>query len=339
MKNLRNKFFRTIIGAAAFAASMTGSTSCDAFKEDLPPCPEGVALRFVFDYNMEFANAFPSQVDCLTLLVYDAAGNYVTTRTETTSVLADENWRMNIDLPAGQTYHFVAYGGLECSQSTFSFVNTPAAGSSLDQLQVTMDADCIDANPGKDLHPLFFGDLDLAVPAGALDYTAGTVYMMRDTNTLRILLQNVDGTPCYASDFTFKLTDNNTLFNFDNDVIPTTEGITYAPYYTGEATPGLTESGTPITLAAAEFSLSRLMAGNNARLTINNANNGTTVLSVPIINYLLLLRSQQFATMGNQEFLDREHRWNVILFLEHGRWVDTHIVVNDWNVRINNAEL
>ena len=339
MNIFRNKFFRACTGAAILAASVAGLSSCNAFKEDLPPCPEGVALRFVFDYNMEFANAFPSQVDCLTLLVYDAAGNYVKTVTETTSVLADENWRMNIDLPAGQTYHFVAYGGLECSQSTFSFVNTPAAGSSLDQLQVTMDADCIDADPGKDLHPLFFGDLDLAVPTGATDYTAGTVYMMRDTNTLRILLQNVDGTPCHAADFDFELTDNNTLFNFDNDVIPTPDGINYAPYYTGEATPGLTESGTPITLAAAEFSLSRLMAGNNARLTINNANNGTTVLSVPIINYLLLLRSQQFATMGNQEFLDREHRWNVILFLEHGRWVDTHIVVNDWNVRINNAEL
>ena len=339
MKNLRNKFFRTIIGAAAFAASMTGFTSCDAFKEDLPPCPEGVALRFVFDYNMEFANAVPSQVDCLTLLVYDAAGNYVTTRTETTSVLADENWRMNIDLPAGQTYHFVAYGGLECSQSTFSFVNTPAAGSSLNQLQVTMDADCIDADPGKDLHPLFFGDLDLAVPTGATDYTAGTVYMMRDTNTLRILLQNVDGTPCYASDFTFTLTDNNTLFNFDNNVIPTTDGIQYIPYYTGDVTPGLNGDGSDVVLAASEFSTSRFMETSNARLIIKNKANGNVVLSIPIINYLLLLRSQQYASMGDQEFLDREHRWNVILFLEHGRWVDTHIVVNDWNVRINHAEL
>ncbi len=327
------------MGAVAFAASLTGLSSCDAFKEDLPPCPEGVALRFVFDYNMEFANAFPSQVDCLTLLVYDAEGNYITTRTETTEVLADENWRMTIDLPAGQTYHFVAYGGLECSRSTFSFVSTPAAGSQLSQLEVAMNADCISADPGKELHPLFFGDLDLAVPTGALDYTAGTVYMMRDTNTLRILLQNVDGSPCNVEDFKFTLTDNNTLFNFSNDVISTAEGITYAPYVTGQSSAGTNEDDSETVLAYAEFSLSRLMENSGARLTISAAENGESVLSIPIINYLLLLRSQQFASMGNQEFLDREHRWNVILFLADGRWIDTRIVINDWIVRINNAAI
>ena len=43
--------------------------------------------------------------------------------------------------------------------------------------------------------------------------------------------------------------------------------------------------------------------------------------------------------MGDQEFLDREHRWNVILFLDNGRWIDTRIVINDWIVRINHADL
>lgn len=49
MKNLRNKFFNTIMGAAAFAASVIGLSSCDAIYDDLEPCPEGVALRFVFE--------------------------------------------------------------------------------------------------------------------------------------------------------------------------------------------------------------------------------------------------------------------------------------------------
>lgn len=339
MNNLRNKFFRTVMGAVTLAASVTGLSSCGAINEDLPPCPEGVSLRFVFDYNMEFANAFPSQVDCLTLLIYDADGNYITTRTETTQVLADENWRMVIDLPAGKTYHFVAYGGLECPKSTFAFVNTPAAGSTLQQLQVSMDADCIGADPGKVLHPLFYGDLDMTVPAGALDYTAGTVYMMRDTNTLRILLQNIDGTPCNPDDFVFTVTDNNTLFSYDNSVIATPQGITYTPYVTGQAGAGLTEEGNDALLAYAEFSLSRLMEHSESRLTISNSITGETVLSIPLVNYLLLLRSQEFENMGDQEFLDREHRWNMILFLDHGRWIDTRIVINDWIVRINHADL
>ena len=39
--------------------------------------------------------------------------------------------------------------------------------------------------------------------------------------------------------------------------------------------------------------------------------------------------------MGNQEYLDRENHWDIILFLNGGRWIDTHIRVNDWDVRIN----
>ncbi len=47
----------------------------------------------------------------------------------------------------------------------------------------------------------------------------------------------------------------------------------------------------------------------------------------------------QYENMGAQEYLDREHRWNVILFLDNGRWIDTRIIINDWIVRLNNAEL
>lgn len=44
--------------------------------------------------------------------------------------------------------------------------------------------------------------------------------------------------------------------------------------------------------------------------------------------------------MPNQEFLDRESRWNMIFFLsENNYWVSTLISIKDWNVRINNEEL
>ncbi|MHC0039811.1 FimB/Mfa2 family fimbrial subunit, partial [Pseudoneobacillus sp. C159] len=85
--------------------------------EDLDPCPQGLRLRFVYDYNMEFANAFPTQVECLTVLFYDSDGKYVTTRTNNTSDLADENWRMTIDLEPDE-YQIIAYGGMECEQSS-----------------------------------------------------------------------------------------------------------------------------------------------------------------------------------------------------------------------------
>ena len=36
-------------------------SSCERIYEDLDPCPHGVSLRFIYDYNMEYANAFPKK--------------------------------------------------------------------------------------------------------------------------------------------------------------------------------------------------------------------------------------------------------------------------------------
>lgn len=338
MYNLKHNILSALCSATVGIAAISGLASCSIINDDLDPCPQGVELRFVYDYNMEFANAFPSQVDCLTLFVYDAQGKLVETKTETSSVLADENYRMTLDLPAA-TYHFVAYGGMACDKPTFHFVDQPTVGSSLQQLEVSMNADCIDADPGVDLHPLFFGDLDLTIDPKALTYTPATLYMMKDTNDIRILLQNVNGTPVDPDDFVFTITDNNTLLNWDNDVVPTQSGITYYPWITGQGTIGETTDDQKAVLAYAEFSTSRLIDGSGALLVIRKAQTQEEVLSIPLINYLLMLKSLHFEKMKAQEFLDRESRWNMIFFLQEGRWLDTHIVINDWEVRLNNAEL
>ena len=101
-------FKRLYITVFALAAILL-SGSCNRLHENLEPCPQGLRIRFIYDWNMEFANAFYSQVDCLTVLFYDEQGNYVETRTNTTSDLADENWRMVVDLKPGK-YHILAYG-------------------------------------------------------------------------------------------------------------------------------------------------------------------------------------------------------------------------------------
>ena len=107
-------------------ASMLCMASCDSIREDLPRCE--LWLEFVFDYNMEYANAFAKKVDCLTLLVYDENGNYVDTRIVTGTELQDENYRMKLDLKQGN-YHFVAYGGLACNKSSFLMKYTPGEGT------------------------------------------------------------------------------------------------------------------------------------------------------------------------------------------------------------------
>ena len=51
-------------------ASMLCMASCDSISEDLPRCE--LWLEFVFDYNMEYADAFNPQVKSVDVLVFDS---------------------------------------------------------------------------------------------------------------------------------------------------------------------------------------------------------------------------------------------------------------------------
>ena len=315
-------------------------SSCERIFEDLDPCPHGVSLRFVYDYNMEFANAFPKQVDCLTLYIYDDKDNYVDTKIVTGAELQDEDYRMTLDLEKGN-YHFVAYGGLACDKSSFSLLQAPAAGSKRTDLRAAMDADCLTVPERRNLHDMFWGQLTLAT---ADLYSEGTVKMMKNTNSIRIVLQHVDGTPVKADDFDFEIIDDNTLFNYDNDLLPN-GNITYIPWAKGQAQTGVSIVGPdqvvpqPVEVAYAELSTSRLMTKNSPRLLVKRHEDGEIVIDFPLNNYLLLMRSDRYSKMGDQEYLDRESRWTLYFFLQAGIWLQTRIVVNDWVVRINDIEM
>lgn len=335
----RNKVLRHIGAALSVALVIATLSACESIYDDLDPCPHGVRLRFVYDYNMEFANAFPQSVHCLTLLIYDDKDDHVDTRIVTGTELQDENYRMTLDLEEGN-YHFVAYGGLACDESSFSLLQTPAAGSRRTDLRATMDGDCLTVPERRNLHDMFWGELTLATSDL---YTEGTVKMMKNTNGIRIVLQNVDGRPVNIGDFDFEITDDNTLFNYDNSLLPNGD-VTYVPWSTGQAQTGVSIIGPnqvepqPVEVAYAELSTSRLMTGNSPHLIVKRHEDGDTVIDIPLNEYLLMMRSDRYNEMGDQEFLDRESRWTLYFFMQGGIWLDAQIVVNDWVVRINNGE-
>ena len=336
----RNRYSRSISRAFLALLATVALSSCERIFEDLAPCPHGVSLRFVYDYNMEYANAFPAQVDCLTLYIYDDEDNYVDTRIVTGTELQDENYRMTLDLEEGD-YHFVAYGGMACEQSSFSLQETPKAGSKRTGLSARMDADCLTTPERRRLHDMFWGQLTLR---SADLYREGTVKMMKNTNSIRIVLQQVTGGTVKAEDFNFEITDDNTLFSYDNDLLPN-GNITYTPWAKGQAQTGVSIVGPdqvvpqPVEVAYAELSTSRLMTKNAPRLVVKRRADSRIVIDFPLNKCLLLMRSDRYE-MGDQEYLDRESRWTLFFFLQSDdTWLNTRIVVNDWVVRINNVEL
>ncbi len=333
---------------------MAGSlTSCHAVWEDEPECPQGLSVRFVYDYNMEYANAFMSQVHCLTVFVYDEQGHLVKTVTETDRAkLSDENWRMNIDLPEG-TYQVVAYGGMACPDASFEFEGSNTENT---DRRVALIPSLLTDPVGPNLHPLFYGELKRpgstdepelpTVGYNDADYQQVTVYMMKDTNNLRILLHHVDGAPVEADDFDFYITDNNTLFNYDNSLLPSPE-VTYWPWTKGNVNtdfsdrPALTraDDDTP-SFAFAEISTSRFVTDSAAKLVIKESETGREVLSIPLVKYLMMYKSENIARMTYQEFLDRKSEWELTFLLDKNSagWFTVSVRIENWVVRINDIE-
>ena len=210
------------------------------------------------------------------------------TKVVTGDELQDENYRMILDLEEG-TYRFVAYGGLACEEKTFATLREPSAESARTDLQVEMDESHVSAVVPADrrLHDMFWGELVLA-PAEL--YSEGTVKMMKNTNNIRIVLQQESGEAVNVDDFLFEITDNNALFGYDNDLV--TDGrlpVTYKPWTTGQAYTGVSIVGnnvTPkeVTVAYAEISTSRLMTKNSPRLLIKRKSDGAVIVDFPIIN-------------------------------------------------------
>lgn len=329
------------ISAALCAVLMAVSLpACDGvIYDDLEACPHGVSLRFVYDHNMEFANSFHQQVDCLTLYIYDAQGNFVTKAVETTDALKDENYRMQIDLEEGD-YRIIAYGGLACEQHSFKVVDEPMAARAADaDLQVAMDEGAL----GTQLHDLYYGGLKMTVQANG--YVENTLFLMKNTNHLRIMLQQVDNrVPLDDTHFAFTITDDNTRMDHNNDLVANGT-VNYTPWAQGTLSVGTTEGSAgeeEAKVAYAELSTSRLVARTHQapRLVVMNKETDKEVINIPLINYLLLLKSERYAQMSAQEFLDRESNWSLIFFLDQGgNWLRTQIVINDWVVRLNDMEL
>ena len=318
-----------------------GCMSCSTIFTDQTDCPRGVSLRFVYEHNMEYANSFHSKVHCATVYVFDDEGRYVTTFEESGEQLRDESWRMTFDLEPGD-YTLVAYSGLACENSSFTPTSmglSKASGSHIDDLAVSLDHE--DSVSDKALHDLYYGNhgepLRLTVEPD--DYIEETINLMKNTNNIRILLQQMDGGQIAADDFTFTITDDNSFMDSDNNVVSKGQ-ITYRPWTKGETVVGVADDGhTPVSAAYAELSTSRITTDNAPRLVVYSKEKERDIINIPLNTYLLLLKSQLYADMPAQEYLDRESEWTLAFFLDPGnRWINTYVIVNDWTIRLNDNE-
>lgn len=83
----RSKHIPSLV--AASLATVALLPSCSMMREDIDDCPQGLYVRFVYDYNTQRADMFKDQVGHVTLYIYNENGELQATRTvSNTAVLA-----------------------------------------------------------------------------------------------------------------------------------------------------------------------------------------------------------------------------------------------------------
>ena len=101
---------------------------------------------------------------------------------------------------------------------------------------------------------------------------------------------------------------------------------------------------TTVKAAVAELTVSRLVKRDWSQyprpmLTIRTTE-GKLVVSIPVIDYALLVRGECNRSMSEQEFLDRADEYNMTFFLdEDNKWVSTVIQILSWKVVRSNVDI
>lgn len=325
----------------ALSACIPAMQGCDsAIYDGEGDCSVNYRVRFRYDYNMKFADAFAHEVNTVTLYLLDKDGRVVKRYTEQGEALAKDGYAMDVSVEPG-TYSLLAWAGT-ADKGSFSVPSTTVGtelGCTLLRQHSADGAAFVDA----DLDRLFHGYL----PNQTFGETEGTytytVPLVKNTNNVRVVLQHLSGEAVDKDKFTFAITDNNGSMGWDNALLPD-EQITYYAWHTQSGQAGVDLQGegaeAAFSAAIAELTVPRLMKNQQTRFTVTNRETGKTVFSIPLIDYALLVKGFYNSDMDDQEFLDRQDEYSMVFFLDKGdRWLDTYIYINSWKVVLQDTEL
>ena len=328
--------------AASFAL-----TACDGIYDDEGDCSTQYSVQFVYDRNMNFADGFAHAVKRVSLYAFDESGQLVYEKTEAGTALSQAGYRMNINDIEPGTYDLLVWAEGAETDNTFSFPDVQRNVTRMDDLTCYMNREhdaAGEAYIDHDLVPLFHG---IATRQDLTENPGGersvTVNLTKNTNVVRVVLQHLSGEAVNADDFEFTITDDNGWMAADNSLLED-ETLTYHAWsvYDGEAAlEGDAESKavTSVGAAIAELTVGRLMTDHRPILTIRNKE-GETVLSIPLIDYALLVKGNYNRDMSDQEYLDRQDEYNMVFFLdENDRWVNSTIYINSWKVVLGSIEV
>lgn len=348
---------KKICRALAISAALVLFASCEDnfIFESEGDCTVKYRVNFVYDMNLKWADAFPSEVKSVNLYVFDSDGIFYKEFTAAGTALSNPGFYIELDgVPAGD-YQLVAWCGLAnegVTQESFT-VTTPVEGvTTLDDFicRLNTTETKADGENGKivsntRLNFLYHGNMTVNLP----DSRDGRTYyytlpLVKDTNHIRIILQELSSDEdMIPEEYEISIEADDGIMAYDNNVLPGPT-ITYTPWSLVQDEVGVGRLDVVngelkyVKGIVADLSVARIMdyMKDSFNLVIKKAGSGEVIASVPVAQYALLSKKYyEMAyghTMTGQEFLDREDEYVMTFFLEKGKWMNAYIDILQWRI-------
>lgn len=346
------------------ASLLTGCKDGPVFDTE-GDCDPHMYIQFVFDKNMEYnANlgyghdVFSTQVGSVDVYIFNPeTGEYIAHYAEAGEALRADGYRMELDLEPG-SYEIIAWCGLSDNEDHFVL---PENINKNDELRCRMarqtDSEGL-VYSDVCLKELFHGRIDSHTFPDEEGEHVATVYLTRDTNYIQLAMQH-HGKALDPSQFLVTMDDANGYLAHDNSLLKD-DDIQYRPWSIRGGVVDLDWSSQRVgsrrnALAAStradedgntgflvtELATSRLMENRNPYLKVTDTESGKVVFSLPFVEYVSMMKSDRFKNMDLQEYLDREHEYEVMVFLENDDdegWRAVQIIINGWH-KIDNGNV
>ena len=296
--------------------------SCTSIDETLPECR--LYVRFRYDYNMEFSDAFASQVNRVDVFVFDKDGTFVIKKSEQGETLGG-SYRMPLPLPAGE-YRIAAWAGMS---DDFEMPEPVAGKTTLEELTVRMKREESLVH-NKALNPLWYGGVQAVSFTGRQEQTE-TVSLIKDTNKFRFILQKSGpGEELDINDCLFEIRADNGYYDWNNDLLDD-DMISYRPYHLEK----VEDVGIVV-----EMNTMRLLEHKKVYLTLTRKSDGKELMRIDLIPYLLLTKMEGH-NIPAQEYLDRQSEYAIVFFYnpELLNFLSTKIVINGWTIWLKGEDL
>ena len=352
--NIRALIRNVVAKVCMASVCLLAMSSCDNWLyEEEGDCSVYYRLKFRYDMNLKWADAFANEVTSIHLYAFDKSGVLAWQKAEQIVPGTAENYSMLLDLPAGD-YKLLAWCGLQNDgeqDESFSVPEARVGETRMEQLQCALNRqhDESGAYSNEHLYRLFHGVLDVSLPVnddgGSYEYIMS---LIKNTNHIRVILQHLSGVDVNKDDFIFRIDDENGLMAYDNELLED-ENINYLPWDVQNVEAGIGMDGnravSNVKGLVADFTVGRLIETHRKKMILAiDTKDGKKVARIPVMDYALMgkeyYEKEYRYPMNERQFLDRLDECVMTLFLdENNNWVSSVIQILSWRVVLSNVDI